>query len=393
MADDSFATYIVKTSCHDPDYDLQRMKRYFYARPHLARLITNYFTEPEITIDHVLNCPQDLTFIAILNGHVQKNAELQPLFILNEKQRWDRASQTDKPILLTKDYYQFLAQHFDFQITSIECIFFYKICPVLNNIFQNLVHQRTNVDITPNKKQLLKNIVNYSAGFFGFNQNKQSSQMHRIVTQATKHYDPTKHSFNVIGSVENDCYLIKTTYKYRDPLRTKQKACQSAFPLYVSIVEFGKLRMSQILTFFDAYLMPCNYRHLYTNIDNVIIAISTPTIDAAVKPHLKNQYEIEKAKYLHPTLPGHLKIEFEFSQDKDWKFVSPMMQNHAIITNDINLTAQKNSHVRYVSSIQAYNYSCKLLDSISISIPQTRRVNKLINTKVQQQTFVLKLDL
>jgi len=92
-------------------------------------------------------------------------------------------------------------------------------------------------------------------------------------------------------------------------------------------------------------------------------------------------------------LPGHLKIEFEFSQDKDWKFVSPMMQNHAIITNDINLTAQKNSHVRYVSSIQAYNYSCKLLDSISISIPQTRRVNKLINTKVQQQTFVLKLDL
>jgi hypothetical protein len=32
MADDSFATYIVKTSCHDPDYDLQRMKRYFYAR-------------------------------------------------------------------------------------------------------------------------------------------------------------------------------------------------------------------------------------------------------------------------------------------------------------------------------------------------------------------------
>jgi len=346
MADDSFATYIVKTSCHDPDYDLKRMKHYFYAKPHLARLITNYFTEPEITIDHVLNCPQDLTFIAILNGHV-----------------------------------------------SIECIFFYKICPVLNNIFQNLVHQRTNVDITPNKKQLLKNIVNYSAGFFGFNQNKQSSQMHRIVTQATKHYDPTKHSFNVIGSVENDCYLIKTTYKYRDPLRTKQKACQSAFPLYVSIVEFGKLRMSQILTFFDAYLMPCNYRHLYTNIDNVIIAISTPTIDAAVKPHLKNQYEIEKTKYLHPTLPGHLKIEFEFSQDKDWKFVSPMMQNHAIITNDINLTAQKNSHVRYVSSIQAYNYSCQLLDSISISIPQTRRVNKLINTNVQQQTFVLKLDL
>ena len=386
-----FATYTIKTDCHDADYTVKTMKRHFYATPHLAPLISNYYTDPEISIDQILNCPNDVTFIAVLDGYAEKNADLKPLFLQNEKRKWDRHSDTPQSMLLTKDYCNFLIKNFNFQITSVQSIFFYKVCPLFNTIYQNLVHQRTDPYITANKKQLLKNIVNYSAGFFGFNQNKKMTQSHRIVSEVTTCFDMTKHSIQYLGDVQDTCYLIKTTCRYFDSETTKQKACVSPLALYVTIVEFGKLRMAEILTFFDYYLLPENYRHLYSNIDNVIIALSTPTLESSVKPHLVQQFDIEKHKFLHPTLPGHLKVEFQFFQENEWKFISPMMQNHAIITKESTAGTHKNSSIRYASTQQAYNYSLKLLQRHQISVPQTRRVNKLLNTNVHKQTFVLNL--
>ena len=247
-----------------------------------------------------------------------------------------------------------------------------------------------NPDITPGKKQLLKNIVNYSAGFFGFNQNKPSTVCNKIVPKISWRFNPSKNRISLLGSVDNTDYFVKSTYKELD-LTKKQKSCSSPLPLYVSIVEFGKMRMTQILHLLDYFIDSLNVRHLYTNIDNIIIALAQPTLEDSIKPELKEQFLAIQQNYFTPNKPGHFKQEYYFTLDQCWKFVSPLMQNYAIITeNNTQSSVHKNSSLNYLSSQQSYDYSLKLLNREPINITQTRRVNKAINMDVHDQVFTFK---
>ena len=158
--------------------------------------------------------------------------------------------------------------------------------------------------------------------------------------------------------------------------------------MYVAIVEFGKFRQAQVLCHFDKFLQPENYRHLYSNVDNILFALSTPTLEDAVYPHLKQQYDDEKKMFFNSNEPGHLKEEFHFLQDEEWKFVTPMTHNYAIITKKLNTAVHKNSAINNLSSHESFETCLKLLKNQTVSVQQKRRVNKLINTEMQEQTFV-----
>ncbi len=300
---------------------------------------------------------------------------------------WTRQNTTQKNIILTKDYLDYLVKEFNFQVTSISSVFFYKKCAVFNQIFQNLINERSNLNATFLHKQLLKKIINFSTGVFGYNQNKTGKCSYKIVSKLTRKYNITKHSFMCIGELENQDYYIKSCFK---PNSINLKSCQSPLPLYCFIVEYGKMKMTQILTFFDHFLIPENYRHLYTNTDNIIFALSTKTIEESVKPHLKDWFEIEKTFIFSETEPGHLKQEFYFGKESEWKFVSPLMQNYSILTKD-STSLHKSSIFAHVSTLESYNYSLKLLENGSITISEPRRLNKILNTDMYSQTFVINL--
>jgi hypothetical protein len=382
----NYATFVIKTDCHD--YNVKDMFAYFQLYPQLFALISCYPNTFELDLNHLLNSSADSTFIADVHGFIPCNSKA--LFVQEEKKKWTRESKTlTKSILLTKDYFEYLQQKFNFQVISINSVFFYKKCSLLNQIFKTIVADRMNPNITPGKKQLLKNIVNYSAGFFGFNQSKASHVTNKIVSKVPYRQNATslpKHFLHSLGFIEDNDYFIISTYKQND-ISKKRKSCCSPLPLYVSIVEFGKLRMSQILAVLDYFIDPQNFRHLYSNIDNIIIALAHSTIEDCIKPELKQDFLAIKPYFFTPNEPGHFKQEYCFTQDQLWKFVSPCMQNYALITKDINQSVHKSSALRYLSSQNSYDYSLKMLDNNPISITQVRRVNKIVNMKVENQIF------
>jgi hypothetical protein len=84
-----------------------------------------------------------------------------------------------------------------------------------------------------------------------------------------------------------------------------------------------------------------------------------------------------------------LKQEFYFEKETKWKFVSPRMQSFSIIAENLP-SIHKSSLFKHVSSLESYNYSLRLLNREPITLDQPRRVNKIVNTKMHQQTFVIK---
>jgi hypothetical protein len=169
--------------------------------------------------------------------------------------------------------------------------------------------------------------------------------------------------------------------------KNERKLTNSALPIYVSITEFGKRRLSEIFCFLEKYVAPENIRFLYSNVDNLVFALAAHCIDCAVISNLRKSYFDEKPNFFTPDLPGHVKQEFFLSSDQAWKFVSGMTQNYALIAKDSASNVHKNSALSKVSTAQAYKVSCAILNKKRVVVSQTRRVNKMLNREVKKQNF------
>ena len=161
---------------------------------------------------------------------------------------------------------------------------------------------------------------------------------------------------------------------------------KSPLPIYITILEYGKLRMSQILCFFDYYLDPSKYRHLYSNVDNIVMALATPTIDKAVVESLKFEFENEKTNFFKPNTAGHLKLEYVIPRDQDWKFVSAMPMNYVILAKTSSV--QKNCALNNLTNEYAYQCSFMMLTKQRLAVVQQRRVNKIANTDTKNVTLI-----
>ena len=388
----NFVTYTVKSNCHHDDYKMSALKKTFDRISVLSKLTEGYPTAESLTKDDVVFSSEELTYIIIAEGYIPQfpgqPPPLNALLLQNEGKKWQRCSSTQtskRAILLTKDYVEWLVKHLNFQITKIHYVFFYKKCTVLNAIFQHLIDLRMTPNILPSTKQLIKNVINFSAGYFGLNENKSAPIKNTLVCNAGSYFDCKRHSIEFMGSIGKQDFFVKSFQKAKSP---KQKMGFAPLPIFVSIVEFGKLRISQILCFFDKFLDPASYRHLYTNVDNVVIVLSTATVDNAVKPAMQLQYNNEKANFFTEDTPGHLKEEFKITADQEWQFVSAMTMNYAIVTKDSDFSKHKSSALNGVSTTESYETSLRLLKKQPVKINQIRRVNKILNTDKKDITYV-----
>jgi hypothetical protein len=162
---------------------------------------------------------------------------------------------------------------------------------------------------------------------------------------------------------------------------------QSALPIYICITEWGKKRLSEVFCYFEKYLMPEKFRILYSNVDNVILCLSTNQLEEAVNPKYLEKFLSLKSSFFSKAEPGHLKEEFVMHPESEWKFVSGLTHNYAILTNNKNIGVHKNSALKHVDTQQAYNVSLSILNHEKISVPQVRRTCKMAHLDTILQHF------
>ena len=381
----TFCQYQVITDCHHPLYQKKHLISTFQTTPTLFPLMSDYIEKKEIDLNDVLFCSDSLTFLALIEGHIP-HADNKPLLILNsETDRWQRSNCTlNQCVLVSRDYLKWIQQEFDFKVDKIHKVWFYKKCSLFNVIFKDLITQRSLPSISPSQNQFLKNIVNMCAGFFGLNEQKKATYTNvRLVTelsQTTKVYDT---EIIPAGWVENTEFLILKKHILKRNMSQIRNAC---LPLYCFIIEFGKMRLSQMFCFFESMLMPDKYMFVYSQIDNLTLILSTDSLEKAVKTVAKPQFNHLQAQ-LFGSSPGCLKKEFEFTSADGWRYVTSMPQNYAILANNATLNIHKNNGLNQISSEFSYQAAIKILNKEKLSILQNRRSDKMCNTDMITKTL------
>jgi len=389
-------TYTVLTDCHHQEYKRLSLDYKFATVPVLANLAAAYPESKEMTRDEVLFCDDRLTYIAVVRGFVPGDKS-RPLLMRKKDniRQWDRYSKTEEgegeEIMISSDYLKWLMRVHNFQVTGISHVYFHRKCDsTFNDIFKGLTEARS-ITEDETKKQLFKKIQNLSCGFFGYNSlpSHQNHSSFRLVAKMPRTFVPGTREVEEAGEFGNNYYFFVGAATRARP--TVRKPSHNALPMFVGIVETGKMRVAQILCFLDKHLVPGSHRHLYTNVDNVVLALAAPDLDSAVHPKNWNKYAKEKLEFFAPGRPGHLKEEFALSREEDdWKFISHMTHHWCVLTREDEKCRQKSSSFNGVGAQKSYEIALALLEKKKISLEQVRRTNKLKNMETKKQTFNFK---
>ena len=302
-------------------------------------------------------------------------------------------------VVLTRDYYQWLKRAFGDRchLDSLEWVFFYKTEPLLNAVYRKLVDMRSTTS-DPVLVTFIKRLVNLSAGFYG----AHSSQLHskttyRLVNGAPKNYAFFRHFLNPQHTVdlEEASYMLLETRPWPKVVEGRQPS-RSAVPMFLTIVEYGKLRLVEIFHFLRQHLWPGRYRVLYANIDNAIIGLSLANqLDEAVAPSRQESYRTSKPLFfegkgaLSAKTPGLAELKWERNEEAGgWKFITLRTQHYCLGTAahpEQNL--HKASGWSNVSSDQAFAWAERILQGRQVQVPQIRRVHKMFGMETRDVMF------
>jgi predicted phosphodiesterase len=386
-AGDADITYTVLSDCHGELKDLHRLFRQDEKCSELVGAYPESQDLPALKFQEHIDA--ELTFIALVRGHTDgQEQQSKPIIQLNKAtKKWERCSSSSATdILLTRDTLEWLQTEHKFVLDDVSFVLFHKTCKVLPRIYDRLVRLRASPDTNDPHKKLLKKIGNYSCGYFGSNPAKKlSTSTFRLVHSLPEIYDISTTQVLPVGHYEDrEFYFVKRTKA------NKRRKCMSALPLFYGVVEYGKTRISQILCFLEKYLDAATFRHLYTNVDNLILCLSKANIDACIRGGGggADDYFREKENFFKPSEPGHAKLEW-LEDCADWRFSSAMTQNYALIADSSN-SRHKNSALSAVTSLQSYDMSCSMLDRQRVEVTQVRRLNKLASRTTAETVFVFK---
>ena len=386
--------YNVITDCCTPHYSKKELNNVFKREPPLSHLIQGYDeclysiatagNNPNLN-KHLLElCPKSMMFFAVVTGRVPENhykhqkSNMGPLFVWeNQKQH----TTFEGTVFLTSDYYEYLKTQHQFQVDTVEWIIFYKKCPHFSKVFQTLIEARNNAGMQSSQSKLYKNIINFCCGYFGLNTNKQlSSSRTKIVTQLPKNFNPVYHLIKEVVNFNNETFYILTTTRKILPVL---KMSNTPLPIFINIIEFGKMRLNQILYFFATHFRPYSYKICYINIDSIVAVLSRDSLfQLAIAPE-SIQFQSLFTDIFLTNNPGSMKLEWTIPSQTEWKFISPFIRCYAIRTNTDLLQKHKISSLKAISSDQAYQTNEALLNKQTITINQLRRVDKQLNTKTQ----------
>lgn len=413
-------TYNVIQDCCSPGYSPKALEASFQSVPQLAKLVKGYLVTDTLgnpcSLKHMLSTllktsDLDYTFIAQASISIQNmnTSPIGPLIVYEPRpEKYTRQHlSSEGSVVLTRDYYQWLLTTFkdSFMVHSIQWILFYAKEPVWNQLFTTLTTLRSTTKDSV-LISFLKRIINLTCGMFGARTLQQDKTTYRLVNSLPHNYAFYLHYPDITYTMDvgdNSYFLLETKpwpklYKYR-------KASKSALPMFLTVVEYGKLRLVQILNYIQQHIAPGRFKLLYSNIDNIIFALAhAESIDDAVKKDVKCRFEATKHLYFTTTNmnpdgtptkpPGMAELKWIRKGDEDWKFITIRTQHYCLIvdsSNDQNRHVHKTSGWSNLSSIEAFQAAKNILNGDMVDIVQTRRVNKKSNMNTHQVTFIYQM--
>jgi len=368
-------SYEVITDCCHLEYNRIFLKHAFATIPELNRLVAGMDR-----LDGTLNCidPDYYTFLAIVEGEclLKPQGDMGPIFTSDLKNPTRRGGK----MLLTSDYYTYLQP---FRVDHVEWIVYYRRCQHLPRVFGKLLQQRQDMARFKSKAGIVKSIINYACGYFGLNSDKTCKTTARVSNRLPHRFNIHGHEVQSIDYFHNnvELSLVKTLGKPA----AKRYMCTTPFTLFVGIVEYGKLRLNKALQCLQTHLRPTSMRLLYSNVDNLIVALSTSTFEEALQdPNRLDDFKLEWNR-LYGSDPGQLKLEWEMLQDTAWKFISPAKMYYSVIALKQEGTSyHKTCSFKGLGSLDSYNVARKLLDKQSVQVEQVRRIDKLAGTETKE---------
>lgn len=293
-------------------------------------------------------------------------------------------------VVLTRDYYQWLLQTFGpdgFQLQHLDFVLFYKTEPAINEVYRQLVDLRA-CTLDPVQKTFIKRLVNLSAGYFGCRSTQLNTKTtYRIVNRLPRNYAFYRHSADMRYTMDlkDDSFFLLETKPW-PCLGYGRGPSKSGVPLFLAIVEYGKLRLVQILHFLREHLQPGSFWLVYSNIDNLILALSTPTLEEAVLEARLESFRTQRDLFFSAEgtkIPG--RAELKWSVEKDWKFITLRTQHYCLAST--NKDVHKVSGLSRLGSQEAFAYAERQLAGLRVDIPQERRLRKMGGLQTESKVF------
>ena len=425
-------TYTIIQDCHTPGFSPGALEMSFQNEPVLKKLIEGYAITDQCgsapTLDGLKKCLHSFgtnnsyTFIAFASvsiTNVQSSYNEGPVIVYEpRKDKYTKQSLASSGyIVLTRDYYNWLNKTFGphFKINSIEWILFYSAEPALNHIYSRLTHLRSTTDSIV-LVSFLKRMINLSCGFFGVRSLEQDKTHYRLVNSLPHNYVFYRHypDMNYTMDLGESSYFVLATKSWPKLFKTR-KATQSALPMFLTVVEYGKLRLVEILHFIQAHVKPMHFRLLYSNIDNIIFGLANAdTLEDAIQPSLWPLFCQNKHEFLAPTTitttaaavttttipstgvaikpPGMAEYKWIRNGQCEWKFVTMRTQHYCVVVAQTDTVGgghlHKTSGWTGLSSLEAYQAASNILQGQKTIITQTRRINKKSNMDIQTLEFI-----
>jgi hypothetical protein len=307
--------------------------------------------------------------------------------------------------LFTRDSYEHLVDVKGFEFSSVSDVYFYKKCRVLPLVFGGLVDERETSELTGNKTRanFLKAAVNFTTGMFGM-KGDNFVLGRNSKTRLVSHFSPKtvecleRIDVKAAGPVSGKMFYVfrrlaparktgKRAFQWTQKTEPKRrKATDASLPIYASVVEFGKLRLLNCLEFLRAHIRIAAVRILYSQVDNLVLAMSGDCLEEAVLAEKSEQFKRERDNFFGPE-PGKLVQKWKVCVEggSSWSFASARVCSYGLISKDKDGTLlgggqTKMSGLTGISALEAFQSNYRLLAGLSgLPFPQERRVNRLLN--------------
>ena len=391
--------YTVFTDCHDEEYSAKNLADAFKSDPMLAALQQDCplakVTDTKGILRWIKNNSNNrhFTYLAVTRG--KANSNQTPLIIQGCQKskgghRLTNATEQQIPILLSRDYLEYLFQQHNFEVEIFEAVLFFGVDQHTSKLYDALMHKRHS---THNSilADLLKKIINLSVGFYAINEHKTGKPQYILTNQF-----PQKASFKTHSIM--DMYGVKEWGDNEDPMFVYQRNvptkryANNTLHLHLAIIEFAKLRLVSFINFLQEYLALGSFTITYANTDNVQIIFASSDLCQLVTPKEKQIEFVQKWTSfvaLEKKKGGYFKEEW--STNSEFTYVTAYVQNYAVVSDNVKFSRW--AGVNRLSHSDVLEMSVNLLKHSTVTVTQERRIDKIKHCDTVNKEIQFKPDL
>lgn len=398
--------YIIVRDCHSDYFPESKIHDLFQSIKALHQLQAPYTLLKHYMkctpIPHILEqCPKDLTYIAICQVQLKPKSQSFLTYLggeffwwgsnnnNNNHQGWYFSNHPQHNVLMTKSLYVYLTSTFEVSILHIDFILFFRTCPFLSQTYDRFIEQRQQAALVGQGlvQLFFKRVINLSTGYFAMSGEKQPSK--RSPRTFSIHSQLCKQTvlnrctfFYPLGCVKNVHFHLRSK-----PCSMQHKT-SIYLPYYICIIEEAKRRLHECLYGLSAWSQPFSIRLMYSNTDNLILALTKATLQEC---QTLDATSCNNSNLLITTShqPGCLELKWTTTHLKDWIFISPKLCSYIVLDGLGQDGFAKFTSLNQCSLQDLFRIAQTLLSQQPCIVTQQRRQHKLIDRSIISVQYIL----